>query len=208
MKFLSSDLDAYERNLIQAIVEVHLARDLLASMPFIDRGRISYWGASLGAIVGYVSAGIDPGFTGGYSLLVGGGNLPEIIRAVMEKARHWEQAKEFGLSDLDEDTVLEKLAPIDAVTWAHRARGVRLQVISAEGDPLISAEKSVAPLLLEYRTEGRGNTVEHLVRGAGHSQDIDGLGALLKLWRQMLRPYRDFALEGDERTGECRPSVP
>ena len=158
--------------------------------------------------MGYVSAGIDPGFTGGYSLLVGGGNLPEIIRAVMEKARHWEQAKEFGLSDLDEDTVLEKLAPIDAVTWAHRARGVRLQVISAEGDPLISAEKSVAPLLLEYRTEGRGNTVEHLVRGAGHSQDIDGLGALLKLWRQMLRPYRDFALEGDERTGECRPSVP
>lgn len=204
VKFLSADLDAYERNLTQAIVEIHLARDLLASLPFIDPGRIAYWGASLGAIVGYVSAGLDPGFTGGYSLLVGGGNLPAIIRAVMEKSAHWEQAKEFGLSGLEEKTVLEKLAPLDALTWSHRARGVRLQLINTEGDPLISPGLSLEPLLAQYRAEGRGNTVEYLVSGSGHSQDVDGVGALLKLWRQLLRPYRDFALQGDERAGECR----
>jgi dienelactone hydrolase len=60
------------------VVEVRQALDWLALQPSIDSKRIGLVGMSLGAIVGSLTAGVDPRIRSEV-LLLGGGDLPGII---------------------------------------------------------------------------------------------------------------------------------
>jgi len=64
---------------VQTVVDLRRAVDLLSARPEVDTGRIGYWGASMGAFLGSVTAAVEPRLKS-VVLVVGGGGLGRLLK--------------------------------------------------------------------------------------------------------------------------------
>jgi len=196
-RFMTADAAAYEDNLVQAVADLHMARDFMASLPEVDKSRISLEGVSLGAMVGMVAAGVDPAYAG-YGFLVGGGDMPAILRGVNENRPTYAVAQEYRALGLGDAAARDGLAPLDAIVWAHRLRGSRVFMLNAAEDKIIPVRSCVDPLVAAYKAGG--TRVDLRLHAGDHNVRLG-----LKAWGELFKPLYEFAAVGGPRLGACPP---
>ncbi len=104
----------------QAALDIHACRDWLHNRPEIDGEHVGMLGISLGAIVGTVAAGMDPGFDS-HALVLAGGNLARVVFNGSRETRGI--AASLQQRGLDEAAVRGLIAPAEPLSWAHRITG-------------------------------------------------------------------------------------
>ncbi|MBC7289067.1 MAG: alpha/beta fold hydrolase [Armatimonadetes bacterium] len=82
-EFFSADLQKTKDHIIQTVIDYRRAIDYLATRDDVDAGRVGLIGASLGAILGAMVAGVDQRVCAAL-LIVGGGNW----RTIFTQSRH------------------------------------------------------------------------------------------------------------------------
>jgi len=119
----------------QAVVDARTAVLFLASRPEIEPSHIGLVGVSLGAVLGAVCLGVEPGFRCGV-LILGGGNLPLMLKDSLILRSVRRRLIRGGRSQPLE----ESLKPLDPITFAAAARGKPILMINASHDLVVPRE--------------------------------------------------------------------
>lgn len=118
----------------QAVKDIRRAREILRHRPEVDPARVSLFGVSLGAIIGALAFGVDPGFYR-FVCVVGGGDLAAIVfndsRETRDARRHFE---DLGY---DEAKLREAFRPIDPLTFAGRVRPENARLFNMKQDEIV-----------------------------------------------------------------------
>ena len=122
------------------VVEVRQALDWLVLQPSIDTDRIGLIGMSLGAIVGSLTAGVDPRIRSEV-LLLGGGDLPGIIfstneRAFVKMRKRLMEEHQSSPEALKQDAE-KTLAAVEPLNYARRLPPSNILMINAYFDKAI-----------------------------------------------------------------------
>ena len=164
------ELMANPNNLInavtQSVMDIRRAAEFLATQKDVDRNKIGICGISLGALVGALTIGVDGHFPKAV-LIIGGGNLVDIIEAHSSEVRLLNQyMKENNISA---DQLRKILKPIEPLTYIHRANETKVLMLNASGDKVIPRKCTMAlanklnnPKLIWYSVNHRG-MIWHLI---------------------------------------------
>jgi dienelactone hydrolase len=129
------------------VVEVRQSLDWLTNQPSIDSDRIGLVGMSLGAIVGSLTAGVDPRIRSEV-LLLGGGDLPGIIFSTREKSyvkmrnRLMEERK--ATPETLKQEAEKTLAAVEPLNYANRLPPSNILMINAYFDKSIPRPYTMA----------------------------------------------------------------
>ncbi len=138
--------DAAIKAIRQAVADVRRARDAVAALPFVENGKVSLQGTSLGGFVSATSASLDSGRQGhGYEnvfLLLAGGNLMDVIRSGQKDvAKFRQKLRQSGLSINQIESVVMQVEPTRV---AHRLDPQRTWLYSAEFDQVVPMKNALA----------------------------------------------------------------
>lgn len=159
--FITKSPEEFEKNILQALADVHQSYQLLKSLNEVKKDDIGLMGLSLGAMVTLVSAGIDPIFDR-YATNVGGGDLANIITYKKEGDVDSATAKVLKDIDWSIDQARFFLSRFDAITWSQNVKNKKITMINALNDELIIKEKSVDKLIEGYTLAGSNvNLIMH-----------------------------------------------
>lgn len=186
-QFLSADLEEFKLNLAQLTLDTHLLKNILESLPEVDNNRITLSGISLGAILGMTVGGIDQSFSGGYSFVVGGGDISSILLNRAKNRPDSEVAIALKGITLSDSEVRQTLAAVDGYTWLHRYKNQKIQLINASQDDIVDYQQSVAPLVEKLKFN---NTVFHKVNNDTHSPS----GSALEKYKNVFKPIVQFVI--------------
>lgn len=122
------------------VVEIRQALDWLVQQPSIDADRIGLLGMSLGAVVGSLTAGVDPRIRSEV-LLLGGGDLPGIIFSTRERSfvkmrRRLMNERRVSPEALKQDAE-KTLATVEPLNYAYRLPPSNILMINAYFDQAI-----------------------------------------------------------------------
>ncbi len=117
----------------QAVLDVRRAGDWLAARPEVDPARVGILGISLGAIVGTLTAGVDPSFAR-IALLIGGGDLAAIALNGARELRNLR--REIDESGLTYEQLRALWRPIEPLTYASRIDPAKVLMINADEDEI------------------------------------------------------------------------
>ncbi|MBI3551651.1 MAG: hypothetical protein HY077_03975 [Elusimicrobia bacterium] len=186
--FITKDPEEFEANMLQALLDIHQSYLVLKALPGVKTDDIGLMGLSLGAMVGLVSAGIDPVFDR-YGTNVGGGDLANIV--TYRKSGDVDSQTGSALKEIDwsVDQARFYLSRFDAITWSLNAKGKTFLMINALADELISKPLSLEPLLEGYRAAG--STVRTITHKGTHVFRAKEVGYWDTLSKVML-PMLDF----------------
>lgn len=140
------DQEATIRAIRQAVADVRRARDAVAALPFVDRGKVSLQGTSLGGFVAATSASLDSGSREhGYDkvfLLLAGGDLMDVIRSGQKDVAKFRlKLQQAGVS-LDEiETFVRQVEP---TRLSHRLDPERTWLYSAVFDQVVPLKNAIA----------------------------------------------------------------
>ncbi len=110
-------LDALTVGIEKTAVDVRRGLDYLDTRPDIAHGRIGLIGVSLGAIIGTVTAGVEPRLRA-VVLISGGGDWGLILQSLADENAHIAGRPMATLRGTDWDQVRAELAPVDPLTFA------------------------------------------------------------------------------------------
>jgi hypothetical protein len=138
--------DAAIKAMRQAVADVRRARDAVAALPFVENGKVSLQGTSLGGFVSATSASLDSGRQDhGYEnvfLLLAGGNLMDVIQSGQKDAAKFRQKlQQSGLSINQIESVVMQVEPNRV---AHRLDPRRTWLYSAEFDQVVPMKNALA----------------------------------------------------------------
>ena len=133
-EMINTNLEHTRANLRQAVFDVRRAGDSLASRKDVDRPRLGLMGISLGALVGSLVAGVDPGFSR-IVLVIGGADLPSICLNDSRETRKIKQKLEADGVTLEK--LREELKSVEPLTYASRVDGSNVLMINADNDEVI-----------------------------------------------------------------------
>ncbi|TWU25440.1 Alpha/beta hydrolase family protein [Novipirellula galeiformis] len=144
----------------QAVADVRRARDAVAALPFVEDGKVSLQGTSLGGFVSATSASLDSGYDDcGYDkviILLAGGNLMDVIQSgKRDAARFRQQLEQSGLSVDEIKSIVEQVEPLRV---AHRLNPNNTWLYSADYDQVVDIKNAVA------LANGIGLSLNHHVR--------------------------------------------
>ncbi|WP_442511563.1 dienelactone hydrolase family protein [Novipirellula sp. SH528] len=130
----------------QAVADVRRARDAVAALPYVQNGRVSLQGTSLGGFVSATSACLDSGAKGcGYEnvfILLAGGNLMQVIQSgKKDAAKFRQQLEQSGLS-LNE--ISELVNRVEPMRIAHRLDPKHTWLYSADYDQVVPIQNAIA----------------------------------------------------------------
>ncbi|WP_372722284.1 dienelactone hydrolase family protein [Novipirellula sp.] len=130
----------------QAVADVRRARDAVAALPFVQDGRVSLQGTSLGGFVSATSACLDSGAKGcGYEnvfILLAGGNLMEVIQSGKKDAAKFRQQLERSGLSLDQIGAL--VNRVEPMRIAHRLDPKHTWIYSADYDQVVPIQNAIA----------------------------------------------------------------
>jgi cephalosporin-C deacetylase-like acetyl esterase len=132
-RMVSVNPDETVAGMTQAVLDIRRSVAWLAARDDVDPQKIGIFGISLGGITGGLAAGIEPRI-GHVCLLLAGGDMGRVALDAPELRKvRGELPKALG----DRETLIQKLAVIDPVTYAARARGKRILMLNATHDEVI-----------------------------------------------------------------------
>jgi uncharacterized protein len=144
----SPDIDSDAKAMLQTVIDLRRAVDLLETRKNIDSNRISYFGVSMGAILGSIFCGVESRVKAPV-LVVGGGGWETLIQKskigpAMVLRKYIERGQLGSIKDLARK--LEYLEPLNFV-WRISPRPVLL--INNKHDTIVPTE---ANKLLQEKT--------------------------------------------------------
>lgn len=184
--FISKDPQAFEENVLQALLDIHASYLALKALPGVKEDDIGLMGLSLGAMIGLVSAGVDPVFDR-YGTNVGGGDLANIV--TYRKSGDVDSQTGRVLKDIDwsVDQARFFISRFDAVTWSLNVRNKTIVMINADGDELIDKRLSLDPLVEGYRAAGSTvRRIEHRGTHVFRAKEVGYWDSLRKVVLPML----------------------
>jgi dienelactone hydrolase len=110
-------LDVLARGIEQTVGDVRRGLDYLDTRPDITHKHIGLVGVSLGAIIGTVTAGVEPRLKA-VVLISGGGDWALILKSLADENARIANRPMATLRGTDWDQVETALAPVDPVTFA------------------------------------------------------------------------------------------
>jgi dienelactone hydrolase len=116
----SPEVGFYPDRWVRYVVQQRRALDLLATMPKIDMRRVAFWGASQGAILGALLAGVDDRINA-YCL-----DAPCLLS---------DETLASGLTGADRDRWVAELAVVDLALYIRHNRGAAFLFVSGKKDP-------------------------------------------------------------------------
>ena len=182
--FISFEPDVTKRNFTQAVLDVRRAAAWLGDRPEIDANQLGITGISLGGIMTALCAPAEPRFKK-VAIYLGGGDLGNMVwshpnRAAEAFRRSWRARGETKAS------FLEKVKPVDPVTYGHLLKSRKVLMIAAKNDEI------VPPASTKALWESAGKKPKLVWLDAGH------ISAMLYLVGEMERLRRFFAPTRDK----------
>ncbi|MBW3541992.1 MAG: S9 family peptidase [Planctomycetes bacterium] len=141
-RMISRDPDETLEGMTQAVLDVRRAAAWLADRPEVDAERLGVTGISLGGIMSALSAAGEPRFRK-VAIYLGGGRLPEALWN-MERPEVADFRTGWLATGGTKESFLEKLRPIDPVTYARLLRGRDVLMVAARHDEIIPPECTLA----------------------------------------------------------------
>ncbi len=187
--FLTTDADDFKMNMAQLILDVHMLKNYLATKKNVDPSRVSLSGISLGAVVGLTVGAFDQSFAS-YGSLVGGADMANILINRARRSPESEVGMILQKVKLNEDQLRANLAPIDAMTWAHRYQSKKFFFISAQRDDIVDYDQSVKPFVSQL--ESQHNQLQKIINDDGHSPS----GSAIKKLKEVFLPLLQFVVSG------------
>jgi len=136
--------EPFEAKLRRTIVGVRRTLDWVSAEPYVDPARVGMIGISMGAIAGSFLLAAEPRIGGGV-LIMGGGDLPEVIATSLETpVALWRAHK---LRELDHNmgrvkALVRKLLPVDPLDYAPYVGARRvLQLVSLHDNKVPTKEQ-------------------------------------------------------------------
>lgn len=197
-QFLTPHLNEFQKNMAQLILDTHVLKNILESLPEVDSNRINLSGISLGAVLGLTVGAFDQSYNS-YSFIVGGANVADILINRAETRKDSEVA--IAMKDLTEtqDQVRFKLSAIDGYTWLHKYNGKKIQVVSASRDDIVDYGKSVKPVVEELKNSNR---VTHQLNDDTHSPS----GSIWSKYKNVFKPMIDFIIADGQTLRQACPA--
>ena len=125
----------------QAIADVRRAKDVVASLPFVQNDVVGLQGTSLGGFVTSTVAGLDRGY-GRVFVLLAGGNLADVVQSGnRDAAKVRAQLEAIGITG---EQIRELSRPIEPLRLAHRIDHNNLWLYSGKYDDVVSPASSLA----------------------------------------------------------------
>jgi dienelactone hydrolase len=178
-RMISRNPDETVEGMTQAVLDIRRAAAWLAARPEVDDERLGVTGISLGGIMSALSAAAEPRFRK-VAIYLGGGLLAEALWELDH-----EDAAEFRRQWLTaggtRESFIEKLSPVDPVTWAHLLNDREVLMVAARHDEVIPAKCTLA------LHDAIGTQPELVWLDAGH------VSAAVYLYGEMQRLGRFFA---------------
>ena len=141
----------------QAIADVRRAKDVVASLPFVQNDVVGIQGTSLGGFVTSTVAGLDRGY-GRVFVLLAGGNLADVVQSGnRDAAKIRSQLEAIGITG---EQIRELSRPIEPLRLAHRIDPDNLWLYSGKYDDVVPPASSFA--LAEAAKLPNGHHVELL----------------------------------------------
>ncbi len=196
--FITKDPEAFEDNVLQALLDIHQSYLALKALPGVKQDDIGMMGLSLGAMVGLISAGIDPVFDR-YGTNVGGGDLANIV--TYRKSGDVDSATGRVLKDIDwsVDRARFFISRFDAITWSFNAKKKSFLMINAKDDELISKSLSLDPLVEGYAAAGSTvRSIAHQGTHVFHAKQVGYWDSLTKVMLPMLNFMGPTSWESQE----------
>ncbi|EMI22612.1 YdjC [Rhodopirellula maiorica SM1] len=129
----------------QAVADVRRARDAVAALPYVQDGRVSLQGTSLGGFVSATSACLDSGTDGcGYDnvfILLAGGNLMKVIQSGRKDAAKFRQ--QLQQSGMTPDQIAAIVNRVEPLRMAHRLDPKRTWLYSADFDQVVPIQNAI-----------------------------------------------------------------
>lgn len=198
-QFLTPNLNEFQKNMAQLILDTHVLKNILESLPEVDAQRINLSGISLGGVLGITVGAFDQSYNS-YSFIVGGANVANILINRAETRKDSEVA--IALKDLTEtpDQVRLKLSAIDGYTWLHKYNGKKIQIVSASRDDIVDYNKSVKPVVEELKIS---NQVAHQLNDDTHSPS----GSVWSKYKNVFKPMINFIVGDGQTLRQACPST-
>ena len=174
------DVPVLTTGIRQTVIDVRRGLDYLDTRPEIAPRRIGLIGLSLGAIIGTVSAGVDPRLKAAV-LISGGGDWGLILKSLADRNAYIGGRPMGGLKGTDWDLVRALLAPEDPLTFAAHIAPRALLMESGGRDTIIVP--AAARLLYDAARQPRNARV-HLdwFPDAGHVPPPELVYPKIKRW--------------------------
>lgn len=198
--FVNGDLKEFKENVIQSALDLHLMRDWLLQQSYVDPDRLTLFGISLGAMVNLVTAGMDPGYSGGISFMAGGGNIAGMFDMVQKVKPDGPMALEFVRNGWNLEKSKYEMAAFDPIVWATGLKKMRVQFIAVAGDKLIPYDTAIKPIVDQISSGGNVEVREIVVKtmAGGHRPEADSISAKLKLAKSILLPLLKYTNQKNE----------
>ena len=125
----------------QGIADVRRARDVVISLPLVDKEIVGVQGTSLGGFVTASVAGLDRGY-GRVFILLAGGNLAEVVQSgSKDAAKVRANLEAMGISG---DQIRELIRPIEPLRLSHRIDAENTWLYSGKFDDVVPPSSSFA----------------------------------------------------------------
>lgn len=195
--FITKNVDEFEKNIIQSVVDLHVVNQYLKTVPGVDKNNIGLMGLSLGGMITLIAAGLDPVYNR-YGTNVAGGDLANII--TYRKTGDVDSQTGQALKDIDwsVDEARLRFSRFDAVTWSYNVKNKRILMINANKDELINKSLSVDNLIEGYK--GAGSQVQLVMHKGSHVYRFREVGVFESLFKVFM-PMLQFAGEPNQN---CR----
>ncbi len=200
----AADINEFKNSLLQSLVDIRVAGELLKTLDHVDQKQIQVGGLSLGALLTAISAGIDP-FFDRYLLGLGGGDLANAMTLDKNKAKG---IIKDALANINwnVDFARKEMSSFDALTWAYTVKNKKITILNAENDELVDKNKSILKLTNAYKENGSNTVLQYEHKGS-HVPDAKELGKKEAIFSYLKVIYRVFGFLGDNKSAEinqCR----
>lgn len=139
----------------QGIADVRRAKDVVVSLPLVDKEVVGVQGTSLGGFVTASVAGLDRGY-GRVFILLAGGNLAEVVEnGSKDAAKVRTNLQAMGISG---DQIRELIRPIEPLRLSHRIDAENTWLYSGKYDDVVPPSSSLA--LAKSATLPEGHHIE------------------------------------------------
>jgi dienelactone hydrolase len=166
-RMVSVNPDETVEGMTQAVLDIRRATAWLASRDEVDPEQIGIFGISLGGITGALAASIEPRINN-VCLLLAGGDIGRVALDSPELKKI--RGGKLPLADGDRAAFLAKLALIDPVTYAGRARDKRVLMLNARSDEVVPKDctlalwKAFGEPEIKWYSGGHYSVIIHLFR--------------------------------------------
>lgn len=133
VKMITENPDDIVRGMIQAVKDIRCASAWLAAQEEVDPDQLGIMGVSLGGIVSALAAEAEPRFAK-VGLILAGGDVSQVAwqsKELRKVRRLWEARGGTHA------TLVEKLAPIDPVTYGKNLHGRKVLMLNASLDKVV-----------------------------------------------------------------------